>query len=248
MMKEDLLTVIWKERKGLFRIQGSRGRAILTLLVPTIMIAIILPLQMGEDFLVTAWPLMAAIVMPLLLVGTSIPEAFAGERERHTLPTLLASRLPDRAILFGKWILAVVYGWLMTLATLLVSAVVVNILHWHGQIAFYRSDMALGHVGISLLFSGFIASLGVLISLRSATVQGAQQALISTLLIPLMVLQLGPMLLFSVIPNGREILDQITSLNFTHFALAVAGVLLLLNAVVLLAAMARFKRARLILS
>ncbi len=247
-MTADLLTVLWKDSRGLFRVQGSRSRALLTILVPVIMIGIVLPLQMGEDWLTTAWPLMASIVIPLITVGTSIPEAFAGERERHTLPTLLASRLPDRAILFGKWALGVGYGWLMTLATLLVSAAVVNIVYWDGQIAFYRADMALAHVVISLLFAGFVASLGVLISLRASTAQGAQQALISALLIPLMVLQIGPMLLLSVIPNGRDILSQITSLNFTHVALITAGVLLLLNAGVLLAAMARFKRARLILS
>ena len=246
-MTADLLTVLWKDSKGLFRVRGSRSRALLTILVPVVMIAIVLPIQMGEDWLTTAWPLMASIVIPLITVGTSIPEAFAGERERHTLPTLLASRLPDRAILFGKWTLGIAYGWAMTLITLLLSAVVVNIMHWDGRVMFYRADMALAHAGISLLFAGFIASLGVLISLRSATAQGAQQALISALLIPLMVVQIGPMLLLSVVPNGRDILRQITSLNFTHFALITAVVLLLMNAGVLLAAMARFKRARLVL-
>ena len=104
-MRQDLLTVIWKERQGLlFQRGGGRMRAIWLLFVAIVMIAILLPLQMGEEWLTTAWSLIAALILPLLLVGTAVPESFAGERERHTLPTLLASRLPDRAILFGKLI------------------------------------------------------------------------------------------------------------------------------------------------
>lgn len=247
-MTADLLTVMWKDSKSLLRIQGSRLRAILSMVVPVAMIAIFLPIQMREDFLVTAWPLAGAIVLPLLLVGTTIPEAFAGERERHTLPTLLASRLPDRAILFGKWTLGVLYGWLLTLATLLLSAVVVNIVDWTGQVRFYRPDLAVAHIVISLLFAGLIASLGVLVSLRSATVQGAQQTLIFALLLPLMVLQVGPMLLLSLVPNGREILRTVLSVNFTGFWLSTAGILLVMNIAVLALAVRRFDRARLVLN
>jgi ABC-2 type transport system permease protein len=246
-MTADILTVLWKERKGLFRVQGGRSRALLTMLLPVIMIAIILPVQMGRDYLTGAWPLVASLVIPVLLVGMTIPESFAGERERNTLPTLLASRLPDRAILFGKWALGVGYGFAMTLLVLLVSLITVNILHWEGQIMFYRANMAWAHVCVGLLMSGLIASLGVLVSLRSATVQGAQQALMSIILVPLMLLQVVPMLLLSVISNGRDLLRQLISINFTHFALITVGILAALNVGFLVAAMARFKRARLIL-
>jgi len=40
--------------------------------------------------------------LPLALAGVMSIDTFAGERERQTLETLLASRLPDRAIILGK--------------------------------------------------------------------------------------------------------------------------------------------------
>ena len=67
-----------------------------------------------------AGPLIAAIMsasLPLALSGVMIIDSFAGERERQTLETLLASRLPDRAILLGKVIAVVLAG----LALLLVG-------------------------------------------------------------------------------------------------------------------------------
>ncbi len=40
-----------------------------------------------------------------------ITDSIAGERERQTLETLLASRLPDRAIVLGKIIAVTLFGW-----------------------------------------------------------------------------------------------------------------------------------------
>lgn len=246
-MIDDILTVMWKERKGLLRIQGSLTKTLLSILVPVLVIAIVMPIQMGEEWVGAAWPLMAAIIIPLIVVGITIPQSFAGERERHTLETLLASRLPDRAILFGKVGLAVAYGWGVTLLVLLVSLIPVNILHWEGRLLVFRPDVALAVVAVSLLLAGMMASLGILISLRSATAQGAQQVLISVLLVPMLVLQIVPMLFLSVIPNGRELLKQALSVEFSHVALVMVAVLLVLNVGFFLAAMARFQRSRLCL-
>jgi len=244
-MFDDIKTVMWKERKGLFRVQGSRARAILTVLVPVVMIAVVMPLQMGEEWLDAAWSLVGSILIPFILVGITIPESFAGERERHTLDTLLASRLPDRAILFGKVGLAVAYGWGMTLVVLIVSLVVVNLLHWDGQVMFYKPIVALADVAVSLLIAGLVANLGVLISLRSETAQGAQQALMSALMVPLLVLQVTPAVMLSVVPNGREILKEWLSVDFTQVVLILTAALVIANVGLLLAAMARFQRARL---
>jgi ABC-2 type transport system permease protein len=245
-MFDDIKTVMWKERKGLFRVQGSRARAILTVLVPVVMIAVVMPLQMGEEWLDAAWSLVGSILIPFILVGITIPESFAGERERHTLDTLLASRLPDRAILFGKVGLAVAYGWGMTLVVLIVSLVVVNLLHWDGQVMFYKPIVALADVAVSLLIASLVANLGVLISLRSETAQGAQQALMSALMVPLLVLQVTPAVMLSVVPNGREILKEWLSVDFTQVVLILTAALLVVNVGLLLAAMARFQRARLV--
>jgi len=246
-MLEDLLAVIWKERKGLLRMQGSVGRTLLSLVVPILMIGIVLPLQMGREWLETAWSLLAVFLIPVIVVGMAVPQSFAGERERHTLETLLASRLPDRAILFGKLLLAVAYGWGMTLAVLLLSMVLANLFHWSGQFLFYRPLMALAGVVLSLLTSGLTATLGVLISLRAATAQGAQQTLIMILLVPLIVLQVVPFVLMSVVPDGMDRLQGWLSVPLWQAVLVLVLVLVGLNLVTLLLAMARFQRARLAL-
>ena len=246
-MIHDILTVMWKERQGLMRQRGSRARGLLTTLLPMIMLGVLLPLQEGHRWLNNAWSMLLAFIIPLLLVGITIPESFAGERERHTLATLLASRLSDRAILFGKAGLAVVYGWSMALGLLLISVIVVNALEWQGRVLFFALPLAVANTVVSLLMSGLTASLGVLISLRSETAQGAQQALVFTLLIPLMLLQILPVLLMSVVPNGRTIINQITRADFTGVVTVIVIVLLILNAGLFAAALTRFKRSRLIL-
>jgi len=246
-MIADILTVIWKERKGLFRLQGSPVRTLLGLAVTILMLAVAMPLQMGGKWFDGAWSLVVATLIPLILVGIMVPESFAGERERHTLETLLASRLPDRAVLFGKLILAVAYGWGMTLLVLLLSLIVANVISWNGQISFYKPMVFLGDMVVSLLMVGLIASLGILVSLRASTVQGATQMLMFGFMIPLLVVQVGPILLLSVVPNGEEILKKILSVDLTTVLLVLTAILVTLDAGLLLAAMARFRRARLIL-
>ena len=248
-MIADVLTVMWKESKGLIRYQGSLAKTMLSLLIPVVMMGIYLPLQIGRALIEGPWSLLATVFIPMMMVGMTIPESFAGERERHTLGTLLASRLPDRAILFGKVALSVSYAWVITLTLHLVSLVMVNVAHWEGQVLFYTPTMALTNVVLSLLLACLVAYLGVLISLRAATVQGAQQTLMSATLFPLVFLQMIPLLLLNVVPGGRAILKElVAAANPTQIILIIMTVLAVLDLGLLMAAMARFKRARLILS
>jgi len=110
-MNTDIMTIIWKESKGLFKQGKSRSKSILVLATPVFMFGIILPIQFREEWLSMAWSLAIALFTPLILIAPTICESFAGERERHTLETLLASRLPDRSILFGKMIISILYGF-----------------------------------------------------------------------------------------------------------------------------------------
>lgn len=192
-MITDILTMMWKEREGLFLSGGSRSRTI----IPVVIIGIILPLMEKEEWFTTAFSVVIAILIPFILVAMVIPESFAGERERHTLSTLLASRLPDHAILFGKLGLAIVYGWVATLILLAISVVVVNIVVWDGQIRFFPPILAFADVIIGLLVAILVGILGVLVSLRSRTVQGAQQMLFTAV----MILQIAPFLLMTVVPD-----------------------------------------------
>jgi len=245
-MLRDILTVIWKERKGLFRVRGRRTQALLAMFSP-MLLAIYFPLQEGAAWVESPLSLLLAFVAPLILVGISIPDSFAGERERHTLPTLLASRLPDRAILFGKISTSVAFGWGVTLILLAVSLVTVNVAHWDGNVLLYKPSIFVADLGLGFLVAMLTATAGVLFSLRAATAQEAQQTLMAVLLIPPMILQFA---LFAVMQSEsaegrlREVLG---TLSFEQIILAILAVLLALVVGLFIAAMARFRRARLVL-
>ena len=244
----DFWTVVWKERKGLLQQRGSRSRAIFALLIPALMLAIFLPWQIGRDWLDTPWSLVTAIFLPVMIVGMTIPESFAGERERHTLSTLLASRLSDHVILYGKLFVAIVYGWSVALIALAVSLMVVNLSHWDGQVMLYTPTMILANLSLGLLMACLVAILGVLISLRSSTVQGATQFLMVIIMLPVILLQIaGAIILGSDLGWLDNLRDTFGGIDALHVVLIVSLVLVAVNLGLLKVVMARFQRARLIL-
>jgi len=245
-MINDILTVIWKERKGLFRVRGRRAQALLAMFSP-VLLAIYFPLGEGAGWVQSPLSLLLAFVAPLILVGISIPDSFAGERERHTLPTLLASRLSDRAILFGKIITSVAFGWGVTLVLLLVSLVTVNVAHWGGPILFYKPSILLADLAFSFLVAMLTAGAVVLFSLRAATAQEAQQTLMAVLLIPPMILQFALFAILGSESGEARFREVLATLSFEQIILVIVAVLMVLDLGLLMAAMARFKRARLIL-
>jgi ABC-2 type transport system permease protein len=246
-MKDDILTVMWKERKGMFRVKGRRSQTLLTMLSP-LFLAIYLPWSAGVEWVDRSLSLLLAIVVPFILVGITVPDSFAGERERHTLPTLLASRLPDRAILFGKIATSVAFGWGVTLLVLAVGLITVNVLHWPGHVLFYKPSLLLADLSVSFLVALLTAGLGVVFSLRSATVQQAQQATMSVMLLPAMFLQFAVLFILRS-TSARETLEAtLGALSFGQLVSIIVGVLGALSALLLWAAIGRFRRARLILS
>ncbi len=236
----DMLTVMWKERKSLFRHRGSRLRAVFNLLIPVGLVAVYFPLGEGRNW-VSSPVALFALIIPMLLVGTTVPDAFAGERERHTLSTLLASRLPDRAVLFGKIAVAVAYGWIVTLIAILLGLVTVNAAHWQGHVLLYSPAIAVADIVLSFLVATFVTGAGILISLRAASVQEAQQLLVTIMLIPPIVL--------AVILTAfhKQVASALGGVSFLEAVLIAMGVLIVADALLLMVTMARFQRARLIL-
>ena len=102
-MLEDILTVIWKELKEILHgTSKSRSGGLTRMLLPVALAGVLLPARMGSDYLTGPGPLFGlAWILPMVGIGLTV-DSFAGERERHTLETLLASRLSDQAILLGK--------------------------------------------------------------------------------------------------------------------------------------------------
>jgi ABC-2 type transport system permease protein len=237
-MIADLWTVVWKEWKEFLAQRGT----LLSMAVYLGMFAVLLPSQSGARWVESPMAVLNLLVLPLFMVLTTVADGFAGERERHTLDTLLASRLSDRVILLGKIAASVVYGWGLTLAALVVALLVANVAAGDG-LHLYPAWLGISAVVFSLLSIVLVAAAGMLVSLRSSTVRQAQQILnIGLLLIGLVVI--GAV---AIIPERwrERIGDAIESASEAQ--LLVAGVVLFIavDALVLGVAMARFRRPRL---
>ncbi len=249
-MLNDLWTMLWKEWKELLRFQGRGRSGMMGILVMVVVFAIFMPLQYGRMWVESAAPLSLWVVIPLILVGTMVADSFAGERERHTLETLLASRLPDQTILLGKILASVVYVWLVTQILFLIALIPINISQGQGQFLFYLPQVALSGLVVSFLLACLMSNIGVLVSLRSESVKQAQQKLgISTFVVAYL-LPMAVVYGLRFIPEATRdrLFQPILSGEVGTIVLIASLGLIVLNIVFYAAASARFQRNRLISS
>ena len=235
----DIWTMIWKETKESL-LQGGWSAWIRPLLLIGIL-GIGFPWRFGLQWLALT-PLVMGIVLyvPFIVILSFVGDAIAGERERHTLETLLASRISDRAILLGKIIVTASYAWGTALLGLLLGLIVANLSKGQGSWEFYTHvDLLLEALALRLLTSLLGVSGGVLISLRSATVRQAQQILI----VATLVLVAGGVLTLKAVPA-----QAISSLSNSQIWLIAMAVLAVLDAILLGVSLVSFRRSRLILS
>lgn len=245
-MMPDVWTIMRKEWKEWLLMQGSSLRGGLTqLLIPILLLGVILPLQVGRAWVEKPMFLIIWAWMPAFMVGALIADSFAGERERRTLETLLASRISDRAILFGKFAAGVAYGWGISMLGLLLGLVTVNVRQRGGPIILYKAGTAASAVAIAVLAAGAIVAAGILVSLRASSVRQATQVL----MLSVMGTFFGVMFAIGALPQGfrARLLRTLATLGMARTVLAGCALLLVLDVVLLAAAMARFRRARLIL-
>lgn len=243
-MFSDIMTVTWKEIRELFFAPGNsvRGRILIFIAI----VGILMPLQQGQLWLHSSLAVMLIVMEPVFLVLNVIADTFAGERERHTLETLLASRLSDRSILFGKLLTAVLYGWGISLALLLVGLIVVNVARSNGSFTFYSGEVLLSCLLFGLLMVTFMASLGILVSLKAASVRQAQQTLSISFLVIFLALIYG----VQALPKEwiTNLLSFAGNIGIYGVIFLIAAVLVALDTILVSLTVNRFQRARLILS
>jgi ABC-2 type transport system permease protein len=243
-MIADILTVAWKELREMLMFGDTRGRSKLSLVVILLIFGIVIPLQSGRDWVTSPISAMVWAWMPYMWVYSVVADSFAGERERHTLEALLATRLSDRAILFGKLLAALAYGFTLTWAILLVSLVTINVTAQGSGLLLFSPLMVLGALVFSILISGMAASIGVLVSLRASSVRQAQQWMsfgMLVLFLPFMFIQFIPRVWLESF--GAVVMNT----NPVQIAVWVAVVVLAIQVVLLAVAMRLFQRSKLIL-
>ena len=244
-MISDITTIIWKESHEFISMRPGLRGGWTGLLIILAVFGILIPLQSGIDWLSAPTTILMWAWLPFILVNSVVADSFAGERERHTLETLLASRLSDKAILVGKICSAIVYGWGITLIGILVALLTVNISNWSGKFLFFPPLIGLAILFLSFLVAWLAAGLGVMVSLRASSVRQAQQ----TLSVAFLVLFI-PLLLLPLLPEElREAVQgALTGVDIQMVIISVTIVLVILDLVLFGIAFHRFKRDQLILS
>lgn len=235
----DLWTMIWKEAKDSL-LQGGREAWVR----PLIMIGFLglfLPWQLKQSWLALSPAAMLLILaLPFLFIFLFVGDAIAGERERHTLETLLASRISGRAILLGKTVVMAGTAWGMALLSLLLGLLSANLASGQGRWAFYGSfDLLVEALTLCLLTSLLATSVGVLISLRSATVRQAQQRV----MVVMLVLLVGVAVVVAVLPK-----QAVSALSAEEIWLIALVVLAVLDTIVLGVLRVRFRRSHVLFS
>lgn len=249
-MIHDIRAVMRHEWKGFFRYAESK-RAGWGGWVRWFALAILgmtIARTLGRDF-GSSWATIPAVAfVAIVFIPAIVADSFAGERERHTLETLLASRISDAALLLGKYSANVLYG--MLAAFLMITVGVAVAYYYHGSEPGFaiRPAILAASAVTALLGAGCMTGIGVLVSLRAPTVRRATE----TITIILIGLTLIPTVLIELpLPDWvREFAAGIFALppegpGVREF-LIVACILLLVNATLLGIALARFRRARLI--
>jgi ABC-2 type transport system permease protein len=240
----DIYTVAWKEWQEFVHQEHARRVGPLKTLALVAAGGAFLGWQLDPDFGRSWLTVMLTGFLSIMFVTTVVPDAFAGERERHTLETLLASRLPDAAILLGKVAAAVSYGWAIALAVLPVGILSANLVHGSGGQPWADPWIVAAAAATSLLAGLLIAGIGVQTSLYAPTARQAHQ----TLGFVIVGIFLTPALVVSALPDPwlqhiAEWLERTGLTRATAYALALLAVV---GVVLVLVALRRFHRARLI--
>ncbi len=244
-MLTDIQTMMWKEWREVFTQQKSNLRGSISGLIVFAYFSIFFPSQYGVEWVSSPIILLFSAWFPFLLVTQLIADSFAGERERHTLETLLASRLSDRSILVGKVLATSIFAWLFTLLILLVSLVTVNLQYNQGDFVFFSTPILIGTTVLSLSGALISSQIGVFISLRASTVKLAQQTLSLMAMAPILLIVLIGQLMSA--KQKATLINYYTTLGMTQFVFLSIAILATVNLLLFFAASRRFQRTRLIL-
>ena len=247
MRLTDVATVIWKEWK-MFKDQlgweSSRwGTAVVAVLFVVLNC-------FGAYRAGAAWVMSPAMLLiyPFTAAAIAIQpivDSFAGERERHTLETLLASRLSDSAILIGKILGAVLPAVVFALVMFALAILAVNLFHAEGDLLVPPPWLWVGTSLLTVGMAGLVGTGGVFVSLRASTVRQATQTfgfvLVGALVMPVVVVMLMPDSL------RNEFLAWVQTTDPLRLTLTACAGVITLDALFLIAAVKRFRRGRLIL-
>lgn len=172
----DVWIVCRKELYEWLRTRSSVVAFLFNMLVFVGVFGILMPLvQPGLFRVATPFLIFYFFFLPSQIAVMTVADSFAGERERKTLETLLATRLPDRSIFIGKLLAVLLYTAVLLLAVDVSVLVVVNLADPAPEVFLFSPPILFALGPLALAVTLFVANVGLLVSLRVRTVRAVQQ-------------------------------------------------------------------------
>jgi ABC-2 type transport system permease protein len=240
-MLHDIKTVVWKEFREWF---GAGAKGHLNIVVFAGVFGVLMPLQFGAAWLSSPFAVLNYVWLPFLMVSATSADTIAGERDRHTLETLLATRLSDRVVFTGKLTACILYAVVQLWGISLIALVAVNVVHWSGRVAFYSPPVATAILLMPLLLGVFAGTTGSLVSMKAKSARAAQQTMSAVsfvLIIPLFVINFLPESAVAWLGTA------FSRVGGTTVALLLTAAVVVADAVLLRVALRKFRRERLAL-
>ena len=224
----DSLTVLRKELREILGDRHSLYGLLVQGGIVFLLTGIVVPAASGPSWDDVGQITMLYCGFPAAVAAMVAADAFAGERERRTLETLLATPLDPASIFAGKVASAAAFsvavGWLSVIAAILAA-------HAKGGLSpllMPRPEALLWVGGVGLGYSLLTATLAVGISLRLSVARSAQQ--------------LAAMLAVGLAVLGSSLLDH-GVIRWTT-ALGVPAILLGLAGLAMLVVLSTLRRER----
>lgn len=245
-MIRDLITIAKKELKEVMLKRGSYKSGLINLLIVIGVFGVFMPLQNGKDWLSEPANLLMWAWVPVFMTMSISPDSIAGERERRTLETLLASRLSDRAIILGKIFASVGYVLIVSLLSMASAVIALNIVIRDQGFLFYPGWSFPIALLVNLLTCFLMGTLGTLLSINASSGREVYQKLS----IGFLVIAFLPMILLKFLPKPwlAWISEVVTPNALAPIAIGVVILILLINAVLLRLALNKFQRHKVRLS
>lgn len=243
----DVGTVFRKEMWESFGNSRARNQMLVSLLVVVLLADFGLPFLDRDYEMSLARVLFFGVMFSIMTPLFSTADTVAGERERHTLETLLSSRLSDRSIVLGKLLAVLTLGLVIAAGMILQGLIVVSFLFGRfdllPQFLLFTPAVLLGSVILSIA----LTCVGLLVSMRAQTVQGAAQ-ITSLLAMPVLLLFFVGPAIFGFIAatrgaDGTLPADPMSTMVILLLAF-VAGILFI-DVLLVVVTVTAFKRHRL---
>jgi ABC-2 type transport system permease protein len=180
MATSQIAAVLWKEWRETARLSRTvRSTAFRFLLL--IVFAAVLGWRHGATFGREFSTIVLLVQFTLLATMPIVTDVIAGEKERHTLETLLASGASSTAILLGKFLWILLFGVGLAFVACLIEVAMVAVRFGPSALNGMSPSLILAGMLLGAGAGALLASLGVLFSLHTSTVRSANQLFAYTL-------------------------------------------------------------------